>query len=391
MRIGPLSLLVIPLTFGCATDGKDGADGAPGIDGIDGDDGASGAAGADGAPGGDGEDEICAGVDTLSFVDDGVSWPADIVADEPTDFTAHLNDTGMDVSLAFYGLTDVTYTGGTEFSALLNEATTFVVMATDSCSLALHTVIYDGPPADPGVEEFVYTGEEQYFTVPSGVTAIRVMAYGGKGGDTDDGLSGGYGGYTDATISVTPGETLAVFVGGEGPTKSDSSSRLSGGFNGGGDVARAESSAGGGTGGGATDIRRAPYDLDDRLVVAGGGGGAGCIDFFGVGGPGGGLIGGDGLSSSSSYEPGRGGTQTSGGGGAYRSTEYPHEDGIFGSGGACWHDAAECGAGGGGWYGGGAGDFVGGGGGSSYTVPDATGVEHSQGTNPGPGELYLSW
>ena len=381
MRLALVSMLMVPLTLGCGSDGKDGSAGADGEDG---------APGADGA---DGEDALCAGVDTLTFVDDGVTWPADGAAGEATTFTAHLNDTGMEVSLAFYGLAAVDYTGGTEFSATITEDSSFIVMATDSCSIAIHTVYFDvaDTPVPPGEEVFAYTGGEQYFVVPDGVTEISVEAFAGAGGDNDDGLTGGMGGYVQATIPVTPGETLAVYVGQKGPTKSDDSSRLTGGFNGGGDVVKSSGAAGGGTGGGATDIRSAPYELDDRLVVAGGGGGAGWSDHLGYGGAGGGLTGGDGFSSASSYDPGRGGTQTDGGIGAYFSSSYPNEDGVFGVGGACWHDGAECGAGGGGWYGGGGGAFVGGGGGSSYTIPEASGVVHTQGVNDGDGELYISW
>ena len=218
--------------------------------------------------------------------------------------------------------------------------------------------------------------------VPDGVTEISVEAFAGAGGDNDDGLTGGMGGYVQATILVTPGETLAVYVGQKGPTKSDGSSRSPVAS-----TAAAMSftsgSAGGGTGGGATDIRSAPYELDDRLVVAGGGGGADGVITSATAVQAVGLTGGDGFSTSSGYDPGRGGTQTDGGIGAYFSSAYPNEDGVFGVGGACWHDGAECGAGGGGWYGGGGGAFVGGGGGSSYTIPEASDVVHTQGVNDG--------
>jgi hypothetical protein len=337
-------------------------------------------------------------VETLAFIDDGVSWSDDATYDTPTTFTAHLNDTGLEVSLAFYGLESVTYSGGTEFTATLSESTSFIVMATDSCTVDIHTVDFAStepepePEPEPGATTFEYTGAEQTFTVPDGVTSIHVEAFGASGGDTTDGILGGLGGYVHATIEVTPGQVLEVYVGELGPTKSDGSDTTAGGYNGGGSVNKSSGDAGGGTGGGATDIRAFPYELEDRLVVAGAGGGGGWTDKLAEGGDGGGLIGGDGYSSTpSSYAPGEGGTQTTGGAGAYFSTSYPNEDGTFGNGGGCWHDGAECGAGGGGWYGGGGGAFTGGGGGSSYTVPGAISVEHEQGVHLGDGELYISW
>src|SRR5688572_27518147 len=51
------------------------------------------------------------------------------------------------------------------------------------------------------------------FTVPSGVTQITVRALGAQGGQ-GDGSPGGFGGEVNATLMVTPGETLGVFVGG---------------------------------------------------------------------------------------------------------------------------------------------------------------------------------
>jgi hypothetical protein len=426
MRLALMSLLMIPLVVGCGAgdnnkpgadgedgtagadgeDGTAGADGEDGTAGADGEDGTAGADGEDGTPGADGEDSTpgadgedgtpgadgdCSGVETLAFIDDGVTWPTEATAGTPTAFSAQLNDTGMEVSLAFYGLETFTYTGGNEFTATLSESTSFIVMATDGCSVDIHTVVFTlDAAAEPGSTSFVYTGDEQSFTVPDGVTSINVEAFGGAGGDTSDGIVGGLGGYLQATIDVTPGQLLNIFVGQVGPTSTGLVEETPGGYNGGGSVNRSSGDEGGGTGGGATDIRAYPYGLDDRLVVAGGGGGGGWENYEGEGGAGGGLVGGDGYSTSSTYNPGTGGTQTEGGIGAWLGG-YPNEDGTFGVGGGCWHDGAECGAGGGGWYGGGGGAFAGGGGGSSYTIPAATGVEHEQGIHPGNGELYISW
>lgn len=69
-----------------------------------------------------------------------------------------------------------------------------------------------GGRTQPGSKAFTYTGKEQSFSVPAHVTKIKIVALGAVGG----GHNGGRGGRTTATISVTPGQTLAVFVGGEG-------------------------------------------------------------------------------------------------------------------------------------------------------------------------------
>jgi len=69
---------------------------------------------------------------------------------------------------------------------------------------------------------FSYTGVEQSFTVPPGVSSISVVATGGGGGSGYSTPAGGAGGaaalgaQVTATLSVAPGETLYVEVGGTG-------------------------------------------------------------------------------------------------------------------------------------------------------------------------------
>ena len=70
----------------------------------------------------------------------------------------------------------------------------------------------DGPA--PTRVTFQYTGGPQSFAVPAGITQVTIFASGAAGGAGQCGGSGGYGGTTTASIAVTPGETLAVFVGG---------------------------------------------------------------------------------------------------------------------------------------------------------------------------------
>lgn len=89
--------------------------------------------------------------------------------------------------------------------------------------------------------------------VPGGVSQVLVNATGASG-NTDH---SGRGGWVQALLSVTAGQTLYVFVGGANA------------YNGGGKAAALF----GGNGGGATDIRTTSNDLSTRLIVAGGGGG----------------------------------------------------------------------------------------------------------------------
>src|ERR1700729_4187663 len=139
---------------------------------------------------------------------------------------------------------------------------------------------------------FNYTGAEQSFKVPAGVTLIDVDARGAAGTGHKPGYVGspGNGGRVMATIPVQPGQTLDVFVGGKG-------SGETGGFNGGGNGGGGGNACSYGSGGGgASDVRQDGDTLPDRILVAGGGGGVGSNPGSGAvnGGGGGGKKGGSG-------------------------------------------------------------------------------------------------
>ena len=89
------------------------------------------------------------------------------------------------------------------------------------------------PP--PGSMTFNFTGGPQTFTVPAGVVSVTILATGAQGGLGFGPLggTGGLGGRTTATVSVTPGASLTVRVGGVGPWCPPPSA-TAGGFNGGG-------------------------------------------------------------------------------------------------------------------------------------------------------------
>jgi hypothetical protein len=222
--------------------------------------------------------------------------------------------------------------------------------------------------------QFNFTGTAQSFDVPAGITSLQVDVVGasGIGPAGIPGLTPGAGGRVQATLPVTPGETLTIMVGG-------------GFFNG-----------AAGNGGGASDIRRG----STRLIVAGGGGGTGGP--VGLGGAGGGLVGAAGIGGCAGGSGG-GGTQSAGGAGGV-----PGPGGVAGSPGTLGDGGPGAnglppsffagGGGGGGYFGGGGGAACGdplglsgsGGGGSSFTDPSATSVVHTQGYGGLP-RIILSW
>jgi len=238
------------------------------------------------------------------------------------------------------------------------------------------------PPYTPGSQTFNYTGAQQTFTVPAGVTTISVDARGGQGYGCS---TCGYGGRVQCNYSVTPGQTLYVYVGGMG-------TETTGGFNGGGTGGSNDNYAGGG---GASDIRSGGTALGNRIIVAGGGGGSGsnCGQWTAEGGLGGGLTGGSGcvFSCSDCQYTGSGGTQSAGGiaGPTSHGSCTDNHDGTLGNGGS--NTGGYGTGGGGGYYGGGSGCFEGAGGGSSYTGTGASGVTHTQGYQSGNGQVIISW
>jgi hypothetical protein len=258
---------------------------------------------------------------------------------------------------------------------------------------------------------FYYTGAEQSFKVPAGVTSINVDAHGAAGTGHLQGYIGrpGHGGHLTATIPVQPGQTLDVFVGGKG-------SGETGGFNGGGNGGAGYSCGDGSGGGGASDVRTGGDTLADRILVAGGGGGVGSNFGSGVvsGGAGGGKKGGNGTHGGppNGGGGGAGGSQSKGGVGGYAGGGKLHGHGhsghsgalgVGGNGGDCGftrYVGGSGGGGGGGYYGGGGGgggaylaQGGGGGGGSGYVEPSATNVHFEQGWNKAKanGKVVLSW
>jgi hypothetical protein len=120
-------------------------------------------------------------------------------------------------------------------------------------------------------------GTPQIWVVPPEVFDAMFRVYGAQGGSVPGaGLSGlglgGLGGEVRATLAVRPGEILAINVGG----RPIGVFGFVGGWNGGGAAGfSSQVTFDGAGGGGASDVRRKPFGLSDRLLVAGGGGGGG--------------------------------------------------------------------------------------------------------------------
>ena len=197
---------------------------------------------------------------------------------------------------------------------------------------------------------FTYTGADQTYVVPAGITTMTVTMWGAGGGSSISPAgggtqTGGAGACLTGTLLVTPGETLTIIVGGPGTNTSVSSARPYGG----GGIQGRSGQVYSSSGGGRSAIRRSTTDV---VTVGAGGGGRN-----GIGGAGGITTGGTGQNSSAT-----GGTQTEGGvrtGGGL--------NGTLNLGGDAGQDNSA--AGGSGYYGGGGGgqDNNGGGGSSLYS------------------------
>jgi hypothetical protein len=223
---------------------------------------------------------------------------------------------------------------------------------------------------------FSYTGAEQAYPVPAGVTSVNVVAVGGRGGPGAS--SGGYGASVSTVIPVTPGAVLYVEVGGNGDDSGGAA------FNGGGHGGHGGQGIGGG-GGGASDVQSLSGSdtvaLGSLLVVAGGGAGGGGLGQGTVGGAAGSA--GSSLGAAAGIAPGQPGTTSAGGGGG--SGAFGGSDGADGQVGVGGDGGSAAGGSGGG--GGGGGYYGGGGGGAGGGVP--VGLGNGYGAGGGGGSSFI--
>ncbi|MFD7450632.1 hypothetical protein [Kitasatospora sp. NPDC059827] len=234
---------------------------------------------------------------------------------------------------------------------------------------------------------FTYSGGDQTFTVPAGVTSVYARLWGGGGGGSPSAyytgqFGGGGGGFTTGTIAVTPGQSLTVTSGQGGLMN-----RTTAVYGGGGPGGRGGAGGGlatGASGGGMSAVWNGNYG-GTPLLIAGGGGGSspGADTGTPAAGGGGGTNGGQDNRPASS---GRGGTQSAGGAAATQTSCGSATAGSrFLGGSGAPNNNEGGGGGGGGLYGGGGGACQGpsslelngmGGGGSGYT--GGTGVTNAQ-------------
>ena len=182
---------------------------------------------------------------------------------------------------------------------------------------------------------YSYTGSNQTFTVPTGLTQITVDINGAGGGQQGNSGSAGHGGRTQGTRTVSAGQSYIIIVGGKGKTSSSGSA-----FGGGGSYTSGNGNGGGG--GGLSGIFLTSYTHGNAVAIAGGGGGAAYGGA--TGGHGGGTTGNNAGTGGATGGSQSGGGAGSGGGG----TGSALQGGSAGGNG-------NGGAGGGGYYGGGGG------------------------------------
>jgi hypothetical protein len=262
------------------------------------------------------------------------------------------------------GVTNTTYT------PTLVASTTYY-WRIDSSNAGGTTIgaVWNFTTRGPLTATFNYTGGQQTWQVPAGIISITVDAKGAQGGNGGYGGVGGNGARVQTTLTVTPGQTLYIYVAGQGATPGA-------GYNGGG----AGGGSSGGGGGGGSDIRIGGTALANRVVVAGGGGGGGYV----------GGAGGQNGASGDGAQPGGGGTQSAGGaaGGGTGATA-----GNLGQGGNGGAPNFSGGGGGGGYYGGGGGGgssgTSGGGGGSSWT--SGASPTYTSGYQSGNGQIIITY
>ena len=258
--------------------------------------------------------------------------------------------------------------------------------------------------------QFSYSGGDQTFVAPAGITSLNVKAWGAGGGGAVSNVYGNGsagGGYATGNLAVAAGSSLTVVVGGGGSAAATSAAAGNSAYGGGG----AGSSATGATplvGGGGGGRSAVQLTSTERLTAGGGGGGVvdQAYNTFPVAGAGGGMTG----LAGSNYalagcgaavgSGGQGGTQSAGGaGGVSVETARNGSAGTAlqgGAGGTGVPFASSTGnsgggGGGGGYNGGGGGNGdsnftcgsqTAGGGGSSYT-----GALTGASTTPGAGSV----
>lgn len=125
---------------------------------------------------------------------------------------------------------------------------------------------------------FAYTGAEQSWTVPAGITSITVTVKGAQGGGAGTNI-GGTGASITTTLSVTPSTNLKVVVGAQGGAGVNQGTSVTTCPYGGGGTGGYTTGAGsgyysGGAGGGYSGLFVNAVSAGNTMIIAAGGGGA---------------------------------------------------------------------------------------------------------------------
>ena len=216
-------------------------------------------------------------------------------------------------------------------------------------------------PAAAAPTTFSTTGGVQTYTVPAGVHRIHADAIGGRGGGGSINRPG-LGASASADLPVTPGQTLHIFVAGNGANGATPRAATTA-------AARPPATAAARPAAARPTSGPTRAISTTRILVAAGGGGGGALAAGGNAG----------AAGANDYGHGHGGgagTAVAGGGGGWSSVGGNGAAGVLGQGGQAglyfYPPYQGAGGGGGGYYGGGGGgSFAGGGGGSSFFAAGA--------------------
>ena len=256
----------------------------------------------------------------------------------------------------FYNLVDTDCEKGStvRWDSAFGKVSSTIIDNEEACNLYFKVKNFEN-------QNIGYTGSPVLVSLPKGTYKLEV--WGAQGG-----ASGGKGGYSVGTYSVSKATNVYVVVGGQGATSSDNT--VGGGYNGGGSSSYTGLNGmitfNNGAGGGATHIATKDGLLSSLssskssvLIVAGGGGGT--MSGYSTEGYGGGTNGGSGKilinggPSDYNYTLPTGGAQNDFGKKGYvklNSSELYGTDGSFGQGGNGTAGGTGGSGGGGGWYGG---------------------------------------
>jgi alpha-tubulin suppressor-like RCC1 family protein len=171
-------------------------------------------------------------------------------------------------------------TSGTNAEAISNLKAHYNIVLSDSDILAAYNARKSLYPTITTVQQFLYTGSNQTWTCPAGITSIYASCLGGIGGAASTTIGGsagaGSGGSIVAKLTVVPGTTYTIVCGGSGTAGHTY------GYGGAGATATdVTGTITSGRGGGLAGIfKTSTIDYANRLIGAGGGAGGQMVGYL---------------------------------------------------------------------------------------------------------------